>query len=412
MLFRKLLQLVIAIPLISMGCATHSTRGTAQASRHAVRTGAEAQGVQLATADGAAGESTNILEPVAVFYGPMPTGVSVSRQGRIFANYPKWGDDVDFTVAEIRNGHEVPFPSADINRYQKGREADTLVSVQSVVVDPADRLWILDTGSMKFGPTVDNGPKLVCVDLNSNHVVKKILFPRDVASRTSYLNDVRFDLRRGNAGMAFITDSTDKGPNGIIVVDLDSGRSWRRLSDHPSTKADPDLVPAVEGEPLMVRPPAAPARRLAMGSDGIAISPDGRTLYYTPLVSRHLYSVSVDALADPGAGEADVAATVQDLGDRGFCSDGLEQDSQGRVYLTDYEHNAVRRRNTDGGYEIIVQDPRLIWPDTLSLAPDGYLYCTANQLNRQAMFHRGDDKRRRPFVLFRVQTDGQPATRR
>jgi sugar lactone lactonase YvrE len=281
-----------------------------------------------------------------------------------------------------------------------------------VVVDPADRLWILDTGSIKFGPTVENGPKLVCVDLNTDQVVKKIVFPRDVAARTSYLNDVRFDLRRGAAGMAFITDSTDKGPNGIVVVDLDTGRSWRRLNDHPSTKAAPNLVPTVEGEPLMMRPPAAPARRLTMGADGIAISPDGRTLYYTPLVSRHLYSVSVDALADPNASESDVAATVQDLGDRGFSSDGLEQDNQGRIYVTDYEHNAIRRRNTDGSYEIIARDPRLIWPDTLSLAADGYLYCTANQLNRQAMFHRGNDQRQRPFVLFRVRTDAQPISQR
>jgi hypothetical protein len=30
---------------------------------------------------------------------------------------------------------------------------------------------------------------------------------------------VRFDLRRGKAGLAFITDSASKGPNGLIVVD-------------------------------------------------------------------------------------------------------------------------------------------------------------------------------------------------
>ena len=38
-------------------------------------------------------------------------------------------------------------------------------------------------------------------------------------------HDVRFDLRRGSKGMAFITDSSQNGPNGIIVVDLDSGDS-------------------------------------------------------------------------------------------------------------------------------------------------------------------------------------------
>ena len=75
------------------------------------------------------------------------------------------------------------------------------MSVQSVVVDPADRLWILDTGSPMFRPTEHGGPKLVCVDLTTDEVVRTILFPTDVALPTTYLNDVRFDLRRGDEGI-------------------------------------------------------------------------------------------------------------------------------------------------------------------------------------------------------------------
>src|SRR5215208_6364643 len=82
---------------------------------------------------------------------------------------------------------------------------------RSVVVDPSDRLWILDTGSPLFQPTSHGGPKLVCIDLTTDKVVKKILFPQNVALPTTYLNDARFDLRRGSEGMAFITDSAQKG---------------------------------------------------------------------------------------------------------------------------------------------------------------------------------------------------------
>ena len=53
-------------------------------------------------------------------------------------------------------------------------------------------------------------------------------------------------------------------------------------------------------------------------------------------------------LADPNTPDDRVAATVKDLGDRGFASDGLEFDDRGRLYLTDYEHNAVLRRGADG----------------------------------------------------------------
>jgi hypothetical protein len=39
-------------------------------------------------------KSVGKLELVATFDGPMPTGVTVSQKGRIFVNYPQWGDPV------------------------------------------------------------------------------------------------------------------------------------------------------------------------------------------------------------------------------------------------------------------------------------------------------------------------------
>jgi len=345
------------------------------------------------------------LEVVATFNGPMPTGVTVANNGRIFVNFPKWGDAVDYTVAEVKNGATIPYPNAEINHYAAGdNPAEKLISVQSVVVDPTgNRLWILDTGSIAFGPVAPNGGKLIAVDLNTNQIVKKIIFPADVALTKTYLNDVRFDLHRGKEGVAFITDS---GANAIIVVDLASHKAWRRLTDHPSTVPDLAIAPVVEGKLLEMRLPNQPPSKLQVGADGIAISPDGKTLYYCPLISRHLYSVSIDALADPNKNDAEVAATVKDLGDKGGAGDGLESDAQGRVYLSNYEHNAILRRNTDGANETLVHDPRVLWPDTLSLASDGYLYFTANQIERQPVFNNGHDLRQKPYVLFRVKVDG------
>jgi sugar lactone lactonase YvrE len=348
------------------------------------------------------------LEVVAAFNGPMPTGVTVANDGRIFVNFPRWGDNVKYTVAEVRDGKTLPYPNAEINHYGAAdNQADKLVSVQSVVVDPTgNRLWILDTGSIAFGPVEPGGPKLIAVDLKTNKITKKIIFSAEVALTTTYLNDVRFDLHRGAEGMAFITDSSSTGSNGIIVVDLASGKSWRRLNDHLSTKPDPVFVPVVEGEILQLWIPGHPPATFAVGADGITISPDGKTLYYCPLTSRHLYSVSVDALADQVKSDADVAATVKDLGEKGGASDGLESDAQGRVYLSDYEHDAIRRRNAAGEIETLVHDPRVLWPDTLSLAANGFLYFTANQIERGGAFHNGHDLRQKPYVLFRVTVDG------
>lgn len=356
-------------------------------------------------------EPLGALEPVAYFNGAMPTGVTVSHKGRIFVNFPKWGDDVSFTVAEIRKGEMVAYPDESINQTNPADQAAALVSVQSVVVDPVDRLWILDTGSPLFQPTKYGGPKLVCVDLKTDQVSKKILFPQDVALPTTYLNDIRFDLRRGSEGMAFITDSAQKGPNGIIVVDLASEQSWRRLHDHPSVKPEElqTFLPIVEGRPFLEQQPDGSVKHGAsMGSDGIAINADGTRLYYCPLGSRKLYSVDTNALSDQSLKEQEVGATVIDEGDRGGASDGLESDSAGNIYSTNYEHNAILRRSPDKRWETLTHEPRLLWPDTLSLATDGYLYVTANQLHRQARFHKGKDLRRKPYSLFRIRIDAQP----
>ncbi|MFV2112973.1 L-dopachrome tautomerase-related protein [Micromonospora sp. LOL_025] len=355
-------------------------------------------------------EPVGELEVVHTFTGPMPTGVSVSHTGRIFVNFPKWGDEVPATVVELRDGAEVAFPDQAWNSPSGDDDAQAFVSVQSIVVDPADRLWVLDTGSPMFQPTKPGGPKLVRVDLDTDSVAQVITFPTDVALSSTYLNDVRFDLRRGEAGIAYITDSSDSGPNGIIVVDLATGESWRRLHEHPSTKAEPleTFRPVVEGRPFLERPADGDPKPVAMGCDGVAIAADGSRLYYCPLASRRWYSVATDALVDRTIGDDEVAATVRDEGDKGGGSDGLETDDTGRLYLTSYEHDAVLRRRTDGEYETLVHDPRLLWPDTMSVATDGHLYVTANQLHRQATYQRGQDLRRKPYVLFRTRIDAGP----
>jgi sugar lactone lactonase YvrE len=348
------------------------------------------------------------LELVATFDGPMPTGVTVSHTGRIFVCFPRWGDKVAFTVAELKDGKAVAYPNADLNRFLANQPRDGFISVQSVVVDPRDRLWALDTGSINFGPVYEGGPKLVGIDLRTNQVFKKIVFPPSVAEKMSYLNDVRFDLRRGKEGMAFITDSSGKGSNAIIVVDLATGQSWQRLRNHPSTRAEKRFVPAVEGRALLNRPPKGPPSYLEMGADGIAIGHDGKRLFYSPLCSRRLFSVSADALANLDLSDDIVARTVIDHGEKGGAADGMESDAEGRVYMTNYEQNAILRLSPDGVYETLVYDPRVLWPDTLSLATDGHLYFTANQLHRMGRFHHGKDERQRPYSLFRIRVEARP----
>lgn len=415
------------------------------------------------------------LETVATFDGSMPTGVTVSKSGRIFVNFPRWGDDVPFTVAELVKGRAVAYPNVEINDWA-GRSKPNpnafvneavnqthFVSVQSVVVDPADRLWVLDTGAPLLKNVVPGGPKLVCIDLATNQIVKIILLPPEVAGPNSYMNDVRFDLRAGSSepqdlgttalsradakadvapadpkhplanrvatgtfgegdgpgstnfaagkaihGTAYITDSSSMGPNAIIVVDLATGKSMRRLNQHSSTLAEDGFLIFAEGQPVYQTLPGYPPEPVKFAADGIAISNDGKLLYYCPINSTKLYAVSTDTLRDKTMSDAQVGATVKAVAGK-MPSDGLESDAAGNVYMTDPVTDSIHRWNPKTGLtETLAHDPRILWPDTMSLAGDGYLYFTANQLHRQPTMHNGQDLRVKPYQLFRIQVNQQP----
>ena len=364
-------------------------------------------GYTLHAADGSDGPQ---IEVVAKLDGPIVTGVTVSRRGRVFVSYPRWSDRVTYCVAEIVDGKPNAFPD-EAAFAESLAPKERLISVQSVVIDSQDRLWALDSGSVNQGPILDNGPKLVAFDITSRTVVENIPIPEQVAHRDSYLNDVRFDLRRGKGGYAFISDSATHGLNAIIVVDLATRESWRRLDGHRSVRPQPGFLPRVNGTPLMVREPGQRAHPLTVGVDGIALSPDGSLLYYSALSGNHLFSVSVDALVDRKKNDQEVARTVVDLGNKTTASDGLAMDAKGRLYLTSYEHNSILRRNADGSIETLVEDPRLQWPDTLAISRDHFLYVTANQLDLLPRFHDGKDLRHQPWYILRLPIDAGPINR-
>lgn len=348
------------------------------------------------------------VEQVATFRDAMPTGVTVSETGRIFINYPRWGDHVPFTVAELRNGKAVAYPDAATNVADPADPARGFISVQSVVADGRGRLWVLDTAAPGFSAPKPGGAKLVAIDLKTNRIVKTVIVPANVMLSTTYVNDMRFDFRIGQEGVAYTTDSSLAGPGAIIVLDLANGTAQRRLSGHASTSPDPAFVPVVEGEAMLMRNADGTSQRFTVASDGIALSPDGATLYYSAVSTRHLYAVPTALLRDASVSENQLDGAVRDLGEKG-ASDGLEADATGAVYATDYEHNSIRKMNPDGQWSTIAHDPRMLWPDTMSIGPDGYLYFTANQLHRQATFNGGKDAREKPYSLLRVRINAAPA---
>lgn len=254
-----------------------------------------------------------------------------------------------------------------------------LLGVQTVVVDEKDTLWILDTGRVldlldATHPMLyssPGGPKLISIDLNTDRVTRTITFPSDVVYPESYINDVRLDRSpslsgiEGNQGVAYITDSSLEGRNGLVIVDIGTGKSWRHLDTSSSVHSVKGTVPFVNGQPMYQIAGLMAPSTLSFGVDGIALSPDGSELYFSAVAGRFLYSVPTALLRQNGGGsDAAVMAGVQNLNEKGI-SDGLETDSNGIVYAGNVEQNAISMYNPVTTFAtVFVRDARINWVDT------------------------------------------------
>ena len=269
---------------------------------------------------------------------------------------------------------------------------------------PGNRLLALDTGAKSMDGCDPAAAALYAIDLDRNAILRRYTFAHGVVLPTSYLNDVVIEYGRGESGTAYISDSGPHGPNGIIVVALDTGRSWRRLSGHRSVRADPS------SDGFAISSNAETLAPSTVGIDGLALSPDGKTLWWTPLASYGLFRIATDVLADTTRSEKEVERFVETLEGRNFACDGLDCDREGRVYFTDVTNNAVQRLiPQEMRYETILHDDRLIWPDAVTLGPDRIIYVTSSQINRSPQFAGGVDRREKPYRLFRAASDADPA---
>lgn len=335
------------------------------------------------------------LQQVAKFDHQV-TGVTVSEDGRIFVKFPRWTEDVPVSVAEVmKDGSIKPYPNDKWNSWRnlgmaEVSPSDHFVTVQSVVADGRGSLWVVDPAAPNTEKTIKNGPKLVQIDLKTNSVKRIFAFGPDIAGPASYLNDVRISP---DGAFAYMTDSGS--PGAIVVTDLSSGKAWRVLSDDPSTQAENDVTVIADGKP--VRRPDG--RQPMFNADGIALSPDGKFLYWQAVTGKSLYRIPTNLLqaaaTEPAAanGKQEKVATTEPV-------DGLWMDKAGRLYLSSIADNAVKMLEADGSLRTVLSDSRLRWPDTFGQGPDGAIYVTASHIQDSPWFHPSGwtDKN---FTLFK-----------
>ena len=298
-----------------------------------------------------------------------------------------------------------------------------LISVQALIITSAtfsrpETLWVVDTGrptlpdgTMPYA--LPGGPKLLAINISNDTIYRIYTFPEHVHRIDSYLNDVRIDLdptaTANGQGIAYMADSSSEGRNGFIVLDLGTGQSWRRLSLHPSTLTVSGALDSYSGIPsYVVSPGARQFTHLSTGLDGIQLSPDGGTMYYSALTADTLYSIPTSRLRDTSvAAEERARHAVSNLGQRGGLANGFESDSNGLIYQLVPSQNAIYTYDPEKAQQTsFVRDPRILWPDSASVAEDGYIYWNVNQLNFAPSSHNGSDLRIKPGVMLRAKCPG------
>jgi sugar lactone lactonase YvrE len=321
------------------------------------------------------------LETVVTYHEPIGN-VAVSASGRLFFTvHPEARPDGP-RLLEWRNGRAEPFPAEDIQ--------DAIFETPiGVAVDRKNRLWVIDPANHGIGR-----PRIIAIDLNSNLVVHEHVFPRRIAPRGSFLQDLQVDP----AGrMIYIADTSfwRRSP-ALVVYDSATRRSRRVLENDASTPA----------QNWVIRTPIREMRYLGgivplkLGLDGLALDPSGQWLYFGAMSHDTLFRIPTSALVDERLDAQALAERIEPLGKKPL-SDGLSADLSGNVFITDVEHGAVLRFAPGGALTTVVRSPRIRWADGLSFGPDGWLYLSDSALPEVLLKTRAHIDGHGPYHVYR-----------
>lgn len=314
-------------------------------------------------------------------------GAAKESNGPLFVSYPRWSETYKFGVVRVDDSDAVAYPNLFTNQWapeQDGR--NKWVCVQSLFIDDSTHLWIVDPGAPMMDQIQGNAAKLVQLDWYGN-VARTYNFMGKIGA-SDYISDVRVDVARQYAYL------TECKTGSLLVLNLSTGNIRRVLSSHSSTKSDPAYKLMIDGKEFSKN--GVPVK---INADALALTPDGNWLYYKPLTDDKLYRIKTEYLRDNAISDADMGSKVEDLG-HFVPADGMTFDKAGNLYLGDIAQSRVIKIDSGKRMSTLVQDDKLIWPGSFSIA-DGFLYISNAQIQKQPEYNNGTNLRTTPYTVYR-----------
>ncbi len=318
----------------------------------------------------------------------------------IYSHHPFFSPDI--RVAELNSDRESfkPFPNADWNTPREGtdRYFDSVLGLRG---DENGTIWILDMGQ-RTGLV----PKIVGWNTKTNQLERIYYLPAPASRPESQHNDFVVDPKHG----VFIIADEGIGPGGdgttaaLVVVDMKTGATRRLLQGHVSTLPE-EVSIVVDGKELTVPDDNGAQVPIRVGADGIAADKNFEWLYYGPLSGSAIYRVRISDLLNEALPEAELGERVERYADKPN-NGGLSIDQDGNLYLTEVESNDVGIIPFDTReYRRYAEATDLSWPDGVSYAPDGYMYVSAAQIPKAALFNDGKGLNAPPYLIYRFKPE-------
>ena len=284
---------------------------------------------------------------------------------------------------EIVEGKAIPYPD-------EAAQDELFTTVLGVFCDQQNRLWTIDHGNHGFMEV-----KLTAFDLATDEIVHKYTFPKAVAERLSFFNDLSVTP---NGRYVFVADVSFFGRTpSLVVYDIETGKSRSLLDGHKSV-AHQGYVPVTPAKKMRF---FGGIVDLLTNIDGLDVSLDGQYVYYATMGHSALYRIPVADCVDFDKSDEAIAEAVEFVATKPL-SDGIRCDTNGLVYITDIEHQGIYVVNpeTKEGYTLI-KDERVRWADGLSLASDGYFYLADSDIPNQMLQSKSHMAEFAPYHIFR-----------